>query len=659
MSADLVFEAPPASGADLVFGESDTQQTDAALVATGEFDDLSACVLVRRQATIRAYGSFDDLAGGINLVRGRELEICASFEHLSASVSVARDYPAGIDARFDGLDVVVDAVYDARVERPEVGQTAASWSVATKTEEGSLVTEQIARQFPVGWQDKSQIGAFLVGGFEHRLPGVFAPDEARYGALIQEGCALDFEVGSVIQDGERSVRTSGRGWFQDGTPVRYASLQRFQDGGHGSRAWRKVQHQDATQHKGRMHTGSPKSGTLFSFARTARFQDGMVPPPGISKVVVPVVPPVKVSADLLFVDLFAIDANLVFGKTGATQPDGQTVVVPIRRVYFVINHVSLRRISDGAVVPTLSMSLSLDVSSWTWGFDASLPGVAQGLVEPTADGPVELEAVVNGAVFRVLAENISRERTFGQVSIKVSGRGCNAVLDAPYSAQQVFRSLQMRTSQQLMEDVLTFNGIPLGYGIDYGLDPWEVPARVFNHQGTYITALSALAQAGGGYLIPHRANKSFAVRHLYPVKPWEVAAVDVVLPADVVVRESISWKEMPAYNRVYVSGQEQGVLGRVTRAGTAGEILAPMVTDALITTASAARQRGLAVLGNTGRKLEVGLSLPVLPATGIIDPGTYVQYLDGSISRIGIVRSTQVSVGFPEVTQTLGVEVHA
>ena len=50
---------------------------------------------------------------------------------------------------------------------------------------------------------------------------------------------------------------------------------------------------------------------------------------------------------------------------------------------------------------------------------------------------------------------------------------------------------------------------------------------------------------------------------------------------DAVARESLRWLEKPAYNRVFVSGQDVGVLGQVTRAGTAGDVLAPMVVDPL------------------------------------------------------------------------------
>ena len=73
--------------------------------------------------------------------------------------------------------------------------------------------------------------------------------------------------------------------------------------------------------------------------------------------------------------------------------------------------------------------------------------------------------------------------------------------------------------------------------------------------------------------------------------------------------------------------------------------------------AAAAQQKGLEVLGNTGRQYEVGLRLPVLAQTGVIQPGVYVQYVDGAITRTGIVRSTQVEVGGIDVYQTIGVEV--
>ena len=84
-----------------------------------------------------------------------------------------------------------------------------------------------------------------------------------------------------------------------------------------------------------------------------------------------------------------------------------------------------------------------------------------------------------------------------------------------------------------------------------------------------------------------------------------------------------------------------------------------MVVDPLITHAVAARQRGLAVLGDTGRQAMVTLRLPVLPETGVIEPGAFVKNRDGTLTRLGLVRSTSVQAGLPEAWQTLGVEAHS
>jgi hypothetical protein len=368
------------------------------------------------------------------------------------------------------------------------------------------------------------------------------------------------------------------------------------------------------------------------------------------------------NAHLLFIEDAATDGDLLFVCEHDIPNDG-SVLVPNRRVYFVINEVTLTRWPDGIPVPVLGLSLSLDADSWAWGFEATLPLIAEPLVVP-AEGasPVELIATVNGTAFHVLAENLSRERVFGDASIRISGRGRSAALAAPYAPVIAFANTEPRSAQQLMEDVLTFNGIPLGWTVDWALTDWLVPTGVFAKQGTWIEALTAIAAAAGGYLLPHPSEKMLRVRHRYPVVPWDWwdgVTPDFVLPVDTVARESLRWIDKPAYNRVFVAGQEAGVLGQVTRAGTAGDVLAPMVVDALVTQAAAARQRGIAVLSDTGRQIEVTLRLPVLPETGIIEPGAFVAYQDGGVARLGIVRSTRVEAGLPEVWQTLGVESHA
>jgi hypothetical protein len=135
---------------------------------------------------------------------------------------------------------------------------------------------------------------------------------------------------------------------------------------------------------------------------------------------------------------------------------------------------------------------------------------------------------------------------------------------------------------------------------------------------------------------------------------------DYELPAAVMTRESVEWQNKPEYNRVWVSGQQDGVLGQITRMGTAGDLLAPMITDPLITHLDAARQRGLAVLSDTGRQALINLSLPVLPETGVIPPGKFVRYTDAGVSRVGLSRSVQVqtSGSASSLRQTVLLETH-
>jgi hypothetical protein len=213
-----------------------------------------------------------------------------------------------------------------------------------------------------------------------------------------------------------------------------------------------------------------------------------------------------------------------------------------------------------------------------------------------------------------------------------------------------------------MANVLTANGVGIGWGVDWGLTDWPVPSGVFSYQGSWMDGVVKIAQAAGGYVHPHPIAQTLRVRPRYPLPPWQwgTLAADVVLPADAVEQESIQWIDRPLYNRVFVRGEAQGILGQVTRTGTAGDLLAPMVVDPLITHADAARQRGIAVLSDTGRKIEISLRLPVAADMGgLLEPGKVISYQDGSATRKGIVRSVKVDASFPNVWQTIGVESFA
>ncbi|WP_051975371.1 hypothetical protein [Cupriavidus necator] len=560
----------------------------------------------------------------------------------------------------------VQANYDNRVFRGPSHATNAAYQDGAHLKPGktqryeNAISLKPVRAEP--WQDGRRLEASKLQDWQQA-----ARQRAITKLPYQAAAPLDRALKSPFEYAPHIKVSAGNRW-QEAAPLKRMEVSPFENG-RPVKPVVKERHQEAKSVYRRI-SGYFQPGRRAPHTTKVPWQEAKRPAYGHEQIVVPpFTPPFEGDTDLNFVcpwlDYAGDDIRLNFAKYQCDEekpPEpGETVIVPVKRVYIVLNTVMLRRVDGNVELPTFSLSLSIDADSWTWGFNAALPPETLGAIEPGSDGtPVELEAVINGTGYRVLAEQISRDRTFGRSAIRVSGKGKSAILGAPYAPVQNFSNSTARTAQQLMNDALTINGASIGWTVNWALTDWLVPAGAWSHQGTYITALNQIAGAAGAYIQPHPSQKALTVLARYPTAPWNWSSVtpDFELPADVTTRESIEWLERPRYNRVFVSGEGQGVLGQVTRGGTAGDILAPMVTDALITHVDAARQHGLAVLGDTGRQAHLALRLPVLAETGVITPGKFVRYVDGGFTRLGIVRSTSVDVSMPEVFQTIGVETH-
>jgi hypothetical protein len=623
--ADLVFGDPPLGNSpNLVFGDATVSEGTLVLATvTGAFAALSFVALV-----------------------GTVLEVSAT-------------------GTFAPWTFAADVSYVSNTQRPTVRQVTTSVQQAAPQQTALYASMQQATPQPVSaraaWQEASglQVGNVAAWQEAHRTP-------VGNRAVFEQGTPLSARTAAKWQEARRTP-VSRTVVFEDGTPVSARTSMVWQDASRLRTQVRAVM-QDAARLQ-RSLTESGGYATPLHAYSSVRFQDAQKPPAGIRSVVVPPNPQAcyTPSPHLVFADEWGVgDKNLAFfcenhsGGGGGDGPPAQ-VVVPVRRVYLVINDVELRRVDGNILLPTPRLSMSIDVDSWAWGFNATMHASAAPNLEPAAFGqPVELEARINGVAYRLLAERRSRSREFGRADIAVQGRGLSALLDAPYAPLVNRTNATQRTAQQLVNDVLTVNNVPLGWTVEWGLTDWLVPSGAWSHQGSYMAALTRIAEAAGAYVQPHASAQTLRFLARYPTAPWTWAAVapDFDLPADLARVEGVEWTERPQYNRVFVSGEGVGVLGQVTRTGTAGDVLAPMVTDALITAADAARQRGLSILGNSGAQTAITLRIPVLPATGIITPGKFVQYADGSVTRKGIVRSSSVEVALPNVWQTIEVESH-
>jgi hypothetical protein len=327
----------------------------------------------------------------------------------------------------------------------------------------------------------------------------------------------------------------------------------------------------------------------------------------------------------------------------------------------VQNSVTLYRLPAGTEFKAESFTLDIYKDSWTFGWSASLHSSARAhLARSTPDERVEVECVVNGVSYRLAIDGMGRDRSFPESRIAVRGRGRAAELD---DVDLSFGSTAPRTAQQLMGDVLTVNGVSLGWTLDWQITDWLVPTGAFLFNGSYIGALRHIAEAAGAYIQPHPTDKVLRVLPLYPHAPWDWATLltpDIELPADVAKVVNLEEKMRPQYNRVYVGGVNKGVFGPVTRGGTAGDRIAPQVIHPLLTAAEAHIQRGRAVLADTGLQEPFSVQTMVLPETGIILPGKALRFVDEDGPHLGIVRNTSVQMQeWPELYQTLGVETHA
>lgn len=351
--------------------------------------------------------------------------------------------------------------------------------------------------------------------------------------------------------------------------------------------------------------------------------------------------------------------NLIFGACKPAPQPGDTIIIPTREEYYVINNFSLT-LADGTPVPTEDFSASIDADSWTWSWSARIPGEALALVRPDTSTRVELIATINGEPVRVLVENIGRDRKFGESWLSISGRGRAAFLSDPLAPVIQYTNPGPLTAQQALNDAMTINGVTIGWTLDWQIEDWQIPAGIFSHSGTWMDAAKRIAEAGGGYVQANDNNQILHILPRYPAAPWNWSATtpDIQLPEDVVEVEGIDWQEKPDYNAVWVHGGDQGRADQIVITGTGGGKAAPTVVDTLATDSAMTRQRGLAVLGDTGKQATISLRLPVLPETGMIKPGKFVEYIENGTSRRGLVRSLSIAHSWPQLWQTIGVETH-
>lgn len=323
---------------------------------------------------------------------------------------------------------------------------------------------------------------------------------------------------------------------------------------------------------------------------------------------------------------------------------GAIVVVQVKRVYRVHNAAAVVRLPDRTPLHATDLTLSADADSWCWSINATLAGSgAAALVEPvTAGEPVQIEVGINSFIWQFILDAAVHSRRFAKDTVSIRGRSRSALLSAPW-AETVSGSVSSAyTANQLGEQALDLTG----WSLDWDLVDWLVPGNLLSYNGTPIDRLAQIVKPVDGCLYTDPSANLITAYPRYPTASWtwDNELADLSIPLDALLAWQREPDMRPLYNGMYVSGTQAGVLANVKITGTAGDLLADMVADHLISDDQgiAARARGLAVLSAGGPGAWLSADCLLMPpgggGPGLIKPGMLICLGDkkGRARRVNI-----------------------
>lgn len=330
---------------------------------------------------------------------------------------------------------------------------------------------------------------------------------------------------------------------------------------------------------------------------------------------------------------------------------------PNKRSY--IMHHNITAMLDDVPIDPISFSIKTDMDSFCW----------QGQVEISPDDFIKIKSklthergqepriqvVINDQPFAIIAEDMSKNRSFINHSYTLSGRSVTAHLSKDY-ADVVKLDADLYASQIVGQ---TLNDLPIGH--DFGVADWRTHITM---TGTPISIIDHVAKACGAFVMSDKAEGKLSVRPRYKVPAWELATAtpDHVLPLDVIKSISEQKQVNPRYNAVILTSNTDGAV--VYRQTEAQDKHAPTQTHELYTDQVCIIPAGVAILSDSGTHQMATLTMPWVDGVPLAKLGQIWQVND----KVGhaddawraVVKSVAIDVkvddGVPSVWQTVGLD---
>ncbi|QYK07562.1 hypothetical protein [Shewanella mangrovisoli] len=289
----------------------------------------------------------------------------------------------------------------------------------------------------------------------------------------------------------------------------------------------------------------------------------------------------------------------------------------IRRYYLMQPTLTCVRVSDN--LPIVVSNVSISQSRGQWARAVSLEFSSR--IDAERAHNELLLITINGYEFYAIAEQPSANKVFGTATYNSTGRSRVAELAAPYKLPLSHTNATARSFAGLLGDLLQNTGWTIELN---GIPDFTIPAGAFSvgNKSPIEAVAEAVGQLGCMILTDDATNKLTIVPR-WPTAPWAMAAAvpDLALHDAVITSYSDSVSRNPLCNVVWLRGEQQGIDAKVKRAGSAGNIPTADIIAQLIVDNQAARVAGTNALAETGDKLSVNLSMPVMADLPPATPG--------------------------------------
>lgn len=344
----------------------------------------------------------------------------------------------------------------------------------------------------------------------------------------------------------------------------------------------------------------------------------------------------------------------------------------ILEAYMIGNLVTVTELVSGQPIDARSITLAWNHSSFSWSLGMDVMNrSSMNLIRPGAGGQKQVIIDINGWTWVMLVEKYRRNFKFPTEAYSVSGSSRVQLLAEPHATPASGVNALDISARQVMDSLTEYTGFSIQWSTtnEGDVPDWVIPAGALSYtEQTPLQLIARVAEAAGAIVKPGRAGDTISIipRYLVPTWEWSPQTCHVILPAALLTNLGGDWSPQTSWNSCYVSGVNYGVGVLVTRAGTAGDKLAPDVLDELMTDSTAAAYRGKVELSKGGDKEIVTLQLPLfsptnLNAPGLVEPGMLCDVREEEDPWVGLCLATTINcsgVGASLVSQTLQLERH-